>query len=447
MSENTPSQKAKQAQPQLPLEALKSIQFGRYSDNNKPYEKIQLWYQAQEHFKKGAFEECTALFFEYINDEEEGNLTIRKEAAGFSFNLAQGSKSIYGKSDGKRMVAEAPIVVMEQASVSVMRRLLEENYALSYSRYALDNKQRLCLVFESDLDSCSPQKLYHALREVAQFADDSDDLLLQEFPALKPVNCEHVQPLPAEELEVKFAYFHKWIKKTLELTKDLNPDLFSSTIAYVLHALLFRIDYLIAPKGSLAIRLEEIISDFQEEEEQTPIVERNARMKESIQSLLEISEQEFSKSLYRVKSTFATAPVPTSEQIINNISTAYKDAAIHESNRLPIQALAILEYGVLFNQFSFSMPAVQSELAKVFMAVLHDDYFRALGTGQSFYHPETQKPDEALIRASIDECIRRWLGKYESLRWDHARINYGSLWDFARSFSEYAACLNLEPKR
>ncbi len=430
-----------------PFEGLAGVRFGRYSDNNKSYEKIQLWYQAQDLFKKREFQKCTTLFFDYINDEAEGNLRLRQEAEGFSFDLTQGSKSIFGKCDGKRIVAEAPIVVMEQPSVAVMRRLLEENYGLSYSRYALDGKQRLCIVFDSNLDSCSPQKLYYALREVAQFADDSDDLLLMEFPMLKPVNCEHVQPLPEEELQVKYAYFRKWILKTQELIKDLNSDLFSSTIAYLQHALLYRIDYLIAPKGVLANRLEAIISNFQDQDEQVPVVERNARMKEDIQELLEISEADFSKSMYRVRSSFATAPTPSQEQIITNISTAYKDAVVHENNRLPVQALAILEYGVMFNQFSFSMPAIQSELAQIFMAVLHDDYFRALGTKKSFYHPETQQPDEALIRAAVDECISRWQGKFASLQWDHGRINYSNLWDFARSFSEYVACLNLEPRQ
>jgi hypothetical protein len=430
-----------------PLEGLEGIRFGRYSDNNKSYEKTQLWYEAEQRFGEKAYAESTRLFFRYINDENESNLRLQDEGDGFRFELAQGSKSVLGTCDGRRIVAEAPIAVMDKPGVAVMRHLLEQNFSLFYSRYALDGSGRLCLVFDSDLSTASPNKLYYGLREVAKFADRQDDILLADFDALKPVNSAHMQALPPKELEVKYAYFRKWIQQTLELTEGLNADSFSGAIAYSYLTLLYRIDFLIIPEGKLMAQLEKVSSYYWARKDETPIVRRNAMMKEGIRKLLDIPFEEFSGSLYRSRSSFSITPVPSPDKLRENVSAANKDADWYQDNKHPGLALTLTEYGMMYNQFSYSMPAVLTELTLIFMAVLHDDFFRALGTKHSFYHPETKKPDKALIVTAVDACIGRWQPKYESLRWNHERVNYSSLWDFARSFSEQTVGLQLESRR
>ena len=73
---------------------------------------------------------------------------------------------------------------MPQPSVPVMRRLLEMNFTLYYSRFALDN-ERLCMRFESDIETANPSKLYYGLKELATKADKQDDLLVQDFSSLQ----------------------------------------------------------------------------------------------------------------------------------------------------------------------------------------------------------------------------------------------------------------------
>lgn len=246
---------------------------------------------------------------------------------------------------------------------------------------------------------------------------------------------------------MKYAYFRKWIQQTLDMTAELNADSFSGAIAYSYLTLLYRIDFLLAPEGKLMARLEEVSGHYWMRKDETPIVQRNAMMKEGIRKLLDISQEAFSKSLYRSKSSFAITPVPSPEKIKENVSSANKDADWYEDNKYPELALTLSEYGMMYNQFTYSMPAVLTELTTIYMAVLHDDFFRALGAKHSFCHPETKRPDKARITAAVDQCIRRWQEKYEALKWNHERINYGSLWDFARTFSEYASGLNLEVRR
>jgi hypothetical protein len=430
-----------------PFAGLEGVRFGRYSDNNKSNKKTQQWYAAEDRYKEKAYPEAFAALFDYITDEVEGNVTFHPDGKTFTFELFQGSKKVYGKCDGEHIVAEAPIVIMEKPSNAVMRRLLEQNFSLYYSRYAIDDKGALCMVFDCAVSMASPNKIYYALREMAKYADRQDDLLMADFAALKPTNVEHISPLPDHELEVKYTYFRKWIQETLDMVADLNADSFSGAIAYSFLSLLYRIDFLIIPEAKLMADLEEVSSYYWTKKDETPIVERNAMMKEGIRKLLNISKEDFSKGVYRSKSTFAITPVPPADKMKENVQAANKDAQWYEDNKYPQLALMLNEYGMMYNQFTYSMPALITELATIYMAVMHADFFRDLGMKRLFYTPETKSFDIPLIKDAIDRPVNRWREKYVSLNWNHDRINYSSLWDFGHTFSDYVVGLNLEVKR
>src|SRR4030095_3742067 len=111
---------------------------------------------------------------------------------------------------------EVTLARMPQPSVPVMRRLLEMNFSLFYSRFALDN-ERLCMSFDSDIETASPSKLYYGLKELATKADKQDDLLVQDFATLENADNEHIIPLSPADKEVKFDYFTRWIRRAVEI--------------------------------------------------------------------------------------------------------------------------------------------------------------------------------------------------------------------------------------
>ena len=76
-------------------------------------------------------------FFDYLRDEEEDNVKVVKEPDQHKFLFYQGSKIIRGYFNNERIEAETALAQMPQPSVPVMRRLLEMNFNLYYSRYAL----------------------------------------------------------------------------------------------------------------------------------------------------------------------------------------------------------------------------------------------------------------------------------------------------------------------
>ena len=168
-----------------------AIRFGRYSDNNKPVEKVEKWNEADALFKEKKYHQSIAAFFDYLRDEEEDNVQHEQQGKEGTFAFYQGSKIIRGFYNETMMEAEVVLASMPQPSVPVMRRLLEMNFALYYTRYAL-NGDKLTMMFDSDIVTANPSKLYYGLKELATKADKQDDLLVQDFTTLVPVDNEHI---------------------------------------------------------------------------------------------------------------------------------------------------------------------------------------------------------------------------------------------------------------
>src|SRR5690606_30026795 len=128
-------------------------------------------YRAEDNFKEKNYAETFAALFDYLTDEEEGNVTFRADGQKFEFTITQGSKKIHGTCDGEYIRAEVPLAIMEQSNNAVMRRLLELNYTLYYSHTAMAKDNTLYMVFETSVSSADPNKLYYGLRELAIKAD------------------------------------------------------------------------------------------------------------------------------------------------------------------------------------------------------------------------------------------------------------------------------------
>ena len=96
----------------------------------------------------------------------------------------------------------AALAIMETPGTAIMRRLLDLNFSLMYTCCALTERQTLCMAFDTDVETASPNKLYYGLKELATKADKQDDLLVQDFTSLTPLDVEHIEAIPDEEKEV-----------------------------------------------------------------------------------------------------------------------------------------------------------------------------------------------------------------------------------------------------
>jgi hypothetical protein len=426
---------------------LEGMRFGRYSDNNKTFAKSQSWYKAEDLFKEKNYNEAFAAFFDYLRDEEEDNVHFKPEGDTFTFDLLQGSKKVSGKSDGKDILVSVPLAKMAEPSIPVMRRLLDMNFNMYYSRTALDPDGTLCMLFDTDVKSTTTNKLYYALRELATKGDRLDDLLLADFASLQPTGIDHIQPYTEHELEFKYRYFRMWIEEGLKAIDVLNQDAFSGAIAYLLPVILYRIDFLITPEAKILAEMERISSIYWARKEDTTLVERNQIMKDAVRKMLETTKEQFAANVYHSRSTFAISAPPKPDKARDSIYNANKDSHWYIDNKYPEIALALVEYGLLYNQFIYSMPSIITELTTVFMAVIHSDYFAECGMKVPLYNKEEKKFNKPAIEEAVDSILKSYKEKFRGIKWDFTRVRYDSLYDFALTFSEQMASMNLETKR
>ncbi len=208
------------------METEPAIFFGRYSDNNKPVGKVNRWTDADNLFKEKKYTESFDAFFEYLRDDSLDNVVHERNQSNGRFQFYQGSKIVRGNYDSEHLHAEVTLAKMPSPNIPVMRRLLEMNFKLYYSRYALDD-ERLCMRFDSDIETANPNKLYYGLKELSTKGDKQDDLLVQDFASLQTIDTEHIIEVPSQEKEIKFRWLQKWINDTISYTKTLEADKFS----------------------------------------------------------------------------------------------------------------------------------------------------------------------------------------------------------------------------
>jgi hypothetical protein len=418
------------------------IIFGRYSDNNKSVVKVARWTESDNLFKQQQYVESFDAFFDYLSDDAQQNVVYERTENGGNFLFFQGSKVVRGEFNDDHLQAQVTLARMPQPSVAVMRRLLEMNFNLFYSRYALDG-DRLCMRFDSELKTANPNKLYYGLKELATKADKQDDLLVDEFTILEPLDTEHVLPVPDAEKEVKYTFLQKWIKETLDYIDTVDAEKFSGGIAYLLLALSFRIDYLIAPEGKLLHDLEKIVDIYYRKDEK-PVTDKNHGMIDGFKKIQELSQKQVLPLLFRSKHVFSIVSPQNQKSVSDAINNAAVNMAWYRDNNHTFIANKVLEYGFAYCQYSYSLPKPLSDLFRLFMQVNYSEYFTALGFSEILYDPLLNRFDEEEIEDEIRKIMETWKKKYLKLEFKIKNLRYDSLVSFNSSFSTEIANMNFD---
>lgn len=195
-----------------------TLQFGRHSDFYKGKEKYKDWDAALEKHGKRQYLDSISCFLSYINNETYENVHV--EHIGdekIKFSIYQGSKKIEGFANQDGFFAESKIARCKKVSLGALRSLLEENYHLRYSSYALDSENNITIVMHTDYLDASPYKLYYGLKEIATRSDRRDDVMIRKFKDLAPIENGFITEVPLLEKEVKYSFLQNIITQTLEI--------------------------------------------------------------------------------------------------------------------------------------------------------------------------------------------------------------------------------------
>lgn len=406
--------------------------FGRFTDSFKPKHKSNLWNVCEKEFTNKKYHEYHKHFFEYLQDDGIDNVHIETENEHTNFNFSQGSKIIYGTIKDNKISAEAQIAEFEKPSVAFMRRLMEINYTLYYSRFCLKDNI-VCLKFDSYINECPPGKLYYGLKEVAQRADKQDEILTEDFKMLKIINNARIEKIPDTELEIKYKYLIKWITDTLNRISQLNEDAISGGISYMLLNLIYKIDYFIQPEGSLLNKLEKASWQYFSKDNK-PFIQKNRELNEILKKISETPKEEILKDLYRTTYTFGLANPAQHQAVVNIFQQNIDNVKWYIDNNYEDIAICIYEYLATYSLFSYGLPKPTQKLFGLMLNITNQDIFREMGYMEQYYEPTNKKFYHDLIKQKIDAIIEKGRHEYPGLSFKTENLQYNSITSFLRTY-------------
>ena len=424
-----------------------AIRFGRYTDSYKIKEQYDAWDLSLDHFEKGNFLKAYQYFFTYLRDEKEDNVKFWEEKKQLRFEIIQGSKKIKGFADRQKVKAEAKVARTESLNIGFMRRLMEENFKMKYSRFGLDPDNDIAIIFDTYVLDGSPYKLYYALKEVATKADKLDDLLIDEFEVLHHTDKSLLQQIDSIQKEVKYQKIISEIKEALQEIEhgSLKQDQYPGGIAYLLLNLSYKLDYLTVPEGMLMEVLERINRLYFTKDGKTNL-QKNAFLKKEFEKLLEYPKEDFLKGMYRVTTSFGITKPVTHDRVISFIDGELHQMDWYQENQHNKVALAVPGYIVGYCLFNFAVPKPDRDLFHLYHQIIEMDYFQQLGFNLHYIDADSDKFNTKAIKRAIREIVEANQKKYPNMNPDLDELSFDNKLNFARSFLLMVRNLNLTKK-
>ncbi|MBK9735461.1 MAG: hypothetical protein IPO92_10995 [Saprospiraceae bacterium] len=361
------------------------IQFGRFTDSYKSDEKYKHWDAAIDFFENEKYIAAYTQFLDFISNEAHKNVQFLVNIGKIQFTIYQGSKIITGEADYSKFKAEAKIVKVQKLNLGLMRFLLEQNFNLKYTKYAIDEDNNICLVFDTFVEDGSPHKIYQALKELATEADRKDDVLIDRFEDLLPINFNHTRQLSIEEKKAKFEFLRNKVNEVIdELNRaDVNPNLYPGGVSFLLLDLLYSIDYLIKPEGFVMETIKEC-HDIYFNDKMTNVHDKNKEIIKKVKSLRDIDFIQLEKELYEVNSTFGTSMPEGHRRLCEIIMAQMTDLDWYTENNYKVYAQAICGYIVGFSLYSYVLPDISKALLKLYYRITENAYFISIGFKDDF---------------------------------------------------------------
>lgn len=417
-----------------------NVKFGRYTDRNKTEANLTAWDNAVKLFNEKDYFRSFIEFFNYIKDDSIDNVSYEVLENKINFQFIQGSKIISGSIESNKVLAEAFLAKYNELTVAFLRKLMNMNYYLQYTRFALKD-DKICYKFDSTYQDASPNKLYYSLKELAVQSDKQDDLLIDEFSTLEPLGTSHIIEIPENLKEVKYKYFSQWVDKTLARVSELDEDKNSGAITFLLLALAFKIDFLIKPEGRIYDSFEKMQTTYFAKDNKT-YIEKNRALKEEIAKVRAMPKSDFLNNIYDVKSTFAIVSPSTHKQVYDFVLQEMAKTDWYEQNNMPDIVTAIYEYIVGYSFFNFGMHYPSIDFLTLFYNITNQEYFKELGFNKTYISSDNQRLDKNNIEDKIREILKKGKKDFPKLDFLFNNLRYADLKQFLKSYLNEFTYLN-----
>ncbi len=410
------------------------VRFGRFTDAYKTEKQYDAWDQSIQLFEKGDYLKAYEIFFDYLRDEEEANVKLDKIEEGLVFEFYQGSRMISGKAMAKKVSATSRVVKTNKFEPLLMKRLLERNFDLRYSRFCLDEEDNIAITFDTSFMDGSPYKLYYALKELATQADKQDDLLLDEFSGLEGMENSPMRHLSVKEKEAKYKYIQKALAIVIEEVENgnLDKEAYAGGVAYLLLDLVYKLDFLVRPEGFMMEALERIHRLYFAKNE-IPKFEKNEQLIIEFKKLQARSKDEYFKEMYTVISTFGITTAVNYSRVVHFIEGELSNMDWYQKHGYDKVACAIPGYIVGYCLFNYAVPKPCKDFFQLYYQIAESNYFTALGYPR-LYHPKQNKFNKKLIKNNIEDLVDQHSPWFKNLKPNFRVLNFESKTDFSYSF-------------
>jgi hypothetical protein len=423
------------------IEPQPAIRFGRFSDSYHLAAQDAAFDEAVQAFNRGDFVDSYKAFFGYLHNAGEENVRVWEEKDGIGFELFQGSKRVTGFANDRKFFAEAKVARANALQSSFMRRLLDGNFELKYSRFALTPANEIAIVIDSYPVDSSPYKLYAALKELATHADKHDDLLIDEFEALEPTEINVRRHLPEAEKETKYRYIVREIESVFAVLDDdkLHPGQYALGFTYLLLFLCYKLDYLTKPEGFLMETLERIHRQAFAKDGKN-VAQKNLVIRKEFQKLLARPQEKFFKEMYEVRATFGITTPIDHEKLALIIEQELPNMKWYQEQGHEQIALAVPGYIVSFSLFYYALPAPDKEFFHLLLQIIEHAYFEELGF-RSFV--QNGKLEKKAIRRAVSDIAGRHCEAFPHLQPNLKMLVWDTLLQFAESYLHMVRALDL----
>jgi len=325
-----------------------------------------------------------------------------------------------------------------------MRRLMEENFKMRYSCFALDADNDITIVFETNVLDASPYKLYYALKEVATKADKLDDLLIDEFDALHHTDESLIEHATTAEKETKYQFVIKEIEEVLEEIENgkLNTHQYPGGIAYLLLNLSYKLDYLTVPEGMLMETLERIHRLYFTKNNKTNL-QKNATLQKEYQQLVKQPKEDFFKGMYQVKTSFGITKPVTHDRVVSFIDGELNQMDWYNENGHFKVAMAIPGYIIGYCLFNYAIPKPDKDLFFLYYQIMYSAFFEQLGFTLGLVDHKQQTFNKKGIKRAIKEIVEANKEKYPNLSPNINRLSFDGQVKFAKSYLTMVRNLDL----
>lgn len=410
------------------------LQLGRFTDHFKEKSKTLDWDYALELYSKGNFFGSVIKFLSYLNIDEQDNVVITENSASkIRFKMYQGSKCVHGFANEDGFFAEVKLAHCSFPEKELLKLLLEKNYELQYSSFAMDSDENICMTFYTDVESASPYKLYYGLKELATTSDKNDDILIKKFDGIHAISDGYILQLSEEEKTFRYDYINKKIEKALSILENYESQLKEHLAlkSYIIQSTVLTIDYLIKPEGLLMEEIEAIYA-LNTSTNKIKYEQQIELMEAKLNKLRSISKQDVFDELYEYKSTFGSLNSCSHSKVVEIIQQEmvhYDWYYEHDFEEVVKYLPSFITSSLLYN---YALPLPDKLYLELLIRILENDFF--IGHNQISLADDSGRLNKKKIQMELLEIEKICKPLYEQASIDLSNLKYENIHSFCKSY-------------